>query len=184
MLRPGATPLDQRAHQRARQRGVAVREMVDVGGLVLGVAARLVLDPQRLGARKALAHRIERADGVDAVAEVVARAALEEVGGVGRQLADVGEERAVAGLGEGRDLLLRSIARPCSRAPPAKRSDRPRRAGPDRGQSARKASMGRAPGLAGANSSKPSISGSPVTSRSSPKVSRSKNTDLDRPSLG
>ena len=103
----GRHALDQRAHQRARQRGVAVREVVDVGGLVLSVAARLVLDPQRLGARKTLAHGIERADGVDAVAEVVARTALEEVGGVGRQLADVGEERAVAGLGKGRDFLLR-----------------------------------------------------------------------------
>src|SRR4029079_5767294 len=74
------------------------------------VPAGLLFDAERLGAWEAAGHGIDGADGVDAVAVVVAGAALEEVGGLGRELADAGEEVAIAGLGEGGDLFLFAAA--------------------------------------------------------------------------
>ncbi len=103
---PRRGTVDQRPHEGARQGGVAVGEMMDVGALLVGVAAGATFDPQRAGTGEALGHRIDGGDHVDAVAEVVAGAALEEVGRGCGQLAGLGEERAIAGLGEPRHLLV------------------------------------------------------------------------------
>jgi hypothetical protein len=84
--------------------------VVDIGGTFPVVVAGLLLDLQRGRAGEALGHRVDGGDRIDAVAEVVARTALEEAGRVGGQPADVGEEGPIAGLGERLRLLLRRLA--------------------------------------------------------------------------
>src|SRR5262249_12178441 len=97
---------DQRAHEQAGERGVAVGEMIDIG-LTRARAAR------QAEAGEAGGSEIARVGGGHRVAtepEEAQRAALETVRRLLAQAADLGEIVAIAGALEERDLFLDSPA--------------------------------------------------------------------------